>query len=88
MEAAGGDLDVADASALSALQELRKTQESLQQVTSYCSSIYATSDKSEELMESTRKYTSDALQNVVYHVHNVGLQVNQPQPWKQLRISK
>jgi hypothetical protein len=58
-----------------ALDELAKSQGTVQQIALYCKAAYQEGSDVNAVFEQTKNYTNDALQNVVYHVHNVGLQV-------------
>lgn len=58
-----------------ALDELAKSQGTVQQIALYCKAAYQEGADVNAVFEQTKNYTNDALQNVVYHVHNVGLQI-------------
>jgi len=58
-----------------ALEELSKKQAMVQQIAQHCRRAYQDSNEPDKVFEQTKSYANDTLQNVVYHVHNVGLHV-------------
>lgn len=54
----------------SALDELNKNQETIQQIVSFCKTSY-TPDKEAEVFKTSKEYTANVLLNVAYHVQNV-----------------
>jgi len=75
MQAMPSDLSSCSSAVPAALEELLKSHASVQQIAQYCKSAYGEDGDRNAVYEQTKNYTNDALQNVVYHVHNVGLQI-------------
>ncbi|KAL6045701.1 hypothetical protein QOT17_003177 [Balamuthia mandrillaris] len=73
MEALPLDLTGCAEAVPAALQELANNQQTLSQIFDHCKGTLKDSGSSD--IAQTKKFVSDALENVVYHVHNVGLQI-------------
>ena len=70
-----GDLDACSAAAMAALEQLQFRHSEVQQIATWSKSAYQEGCE-EAVYDKTKNFANDALQNLVYHVHFVGLQVN------------
>lgn len=74
MEGFGQDIDTCRSQITGALEDMAQSRDTVQKIAEYCRSDTGSGDDA-ALMEQARKYTTDTLQNLVYHVHNSGLQL-------------
>jgi hypothetical protein len=56
------------------LEEVRTSHANVIQISEYCKGAFQGGNQV-EIYEQTKKYTTDALLNVAYHIHNLGIQL-------------
>ncbi len=57
----------------SALANLQQSQKNIEQIALYCKTAYANENEQPAVFQKTQMYLKDALSNVAYHIHTVGL---------------
>lgn len=56
-----------------ALGDLAQSHTNIEQIAAYCRNAYMTEPNQQEVFRKTQAYIRDALSNVAYHIHTVGL---------------
>jgi hypothetical protein len=56
-----------------ALADLNQSHKNIDQIAQYCKNAYATEADQNAVFQKTQAYIKDALSNVAYHIHTVGL---------------
>jgi len=57
----------------SALANLQQSQRNIEQIAQYCRNAYSNENEQGAVFQKTQSYIKDALSNVAYHIHTVGL---------------
>jgi len=55
------------------LSELKQSHSNIEQIAQYCKNAFQQKPNKQEIFSETQRYLRDALSNVAYHVHTVGL---------------
>ena len=76
MQSLPQDLASCSQSANAALEELTASQNDVATVAEHCKNAFQSSSGDDQTFKSTTEYVTNVLQQVVYHVYNVSLQVS------------
>eukprot|EP00013_Stygamoeba_regulata_P021157 CAMPEP_0177656644 /NCGR_PEP_ID=MMETSP0447-20121125/15694_1 /TAXON_ID=0 /ORGANISM="Stygamoeba regulata, Strain BSH-02190019" /LENGTH=202 /DNA_ID=CAMNT_0019160811 /DNA_START=97 /DNA_END=705 /DNA_ORIENTATION=+ len=69
------------------LEEVRTSHANVIQISEYCKGAFQGENQA-DIYEQTKKYTTDALLNVAYHIHNLGVQLTHYLQLQTLELEK